>query len=331
MIEPIPFPRLEELPKPPDGKVGWPWTETMKAFPAQMADGSNWPKISIVTPSFNQGQFIEETIRSILLQGYPNLEYIIIDGGSTDRTLKIIENYEPWLSYWVSEKDDGPASAINKGIRKCTGEWFNWINSDDLLLPRSLETLIKIARYVPSAYWISGGRLNLTAEGCPGGFSIPWLIDPTIMFFNKVFLPQDATFIKMSFLLENSNLLNEDSKNIFDTILHYELFQVEPPLLTNAIFSAMRWHKNQITSLGYRRENEESEYLKEYPKTKRITYHIVSRLLKTRYNNVVRSLLALTISLGLSINARRWKACCYVPWEHDFLVIPAWKWLMSGM
>ncbi len=131
-------PRIEELPPPPTGKIGWPWTEQSVPFPEQMLDGSEWPRISIVTPSYNQGQFIEETIRSVVLQGYPNLEYIIIDGGSTDNSVEIIKKYETWLSYWISEKDQGQSDAINKGFNRASGKICAYINSDDIYLPNTL-------------------------------------------------------------------------------------------------------------------------------------------------------------------------------------------------
>jgi glycosyltransferase involved in cell wall biosynthesis len=91
------------------------------------------PKISIITPSFNQGKYLEQTIQSVLNENYSNLEYIIIDGGSTDNSLDIIKKYSAHLTYWVSEKDNGQAAALNKGLKHCTGEIFNWINSDDYL------------------------------------------------------------------------------------------------------------------------------------------------------------------------------------------------------
>jgi len=126
---------------PSSTKQGWPWNKEIQDFPETMPDGSPWPKISIVTPSFNQAQYIEETIRSVLLQGYPNLEYIIIDGGSTDGSVEIIKRYEPWLTYWVSEPDYGQTYAIQKGMDITTGVLKNWLNSDDILLAGSLFSL----------------------------------------------------------------------------------------------------------------------------------------------------------------------------------------------
>jgi glycosyltransferase involved in cell wall biosynthesis len=140
----MPLLYINDLPKPPDGKIGFPWTEggtppdNLGTSPYK---SENLPKISIITPSFNQGEFIEETIRSVLLQGYPNLEYIIIDGGSTDNTLEIIKKYSHFLHYWVSEKDKGQSDAINKGLKHATGDVFNWLNSDDFYLP---DALIKV-------------------------------------------------------------------------------------------------------------------------------------------------------------------------------------------
>jgi glycosyltransferase involved in cell wall biosynthesis len=131
---------LSKLPEPPPGRTGWPWTEASPPFPGQTPSGSAWPKISVVTPSLNQGEFIEETIRSVLLQGYPDIEYIIIDGGSTDKSAEIIEKYSPWLHYWVSEPDTGQSNALNKGFKQATGELYAYINSDDFYEPNAFGT-----------------------------------------------------------------------------------------------------------------------------------------------------------------------------------------------
>jgi GT2 family glycosyltransferase len=122
----------KELPPPPSGKTGWPWI-AKTSTPLDMSNAKGLPRISIVTPSYNQGPYLEQTIRSVLLQGYPDVEYIIIDGGSTDQSVEIIKRYEPWLAYWVSEPDQGQSDAINKGFSRSTGQIMTWLNSDDFL------------------------------------------------------------------------------------------------------------------------------------------------------------------------------------------------------
>lgn len=140
VIDPTPGGLLAALPEPQSIKSGWPWTEQVD--PGIYKSRKNWPKITIVTPSFNQGNFIEQTIRAVLLQNYPNLEYIIIDGGSTDETGTILKKYSNWLSYCVSEKDRGQGHAINKGFSLASGEYYAWINSDDYYLNNSFFKII---------------------------------------------------------------------------------------------------------------------------------------------------------------------------------------------
>jgi len=116
---------------------------------------SKWPRISIVVPSYNQGQFIEQTILSVLNQNYPETEFIIIDGGSTDNTINIIKKHEKYIDYWISENDRGQANAINKGFEIATGDWIGWQNSDDLYMPRAffrLKELIESYQFVDVFY-----------------------------------------------------------------------------------------------------------------------------------------------------------------------------------
>jgi len=107
-------------------------------------DAASWPAISVVTCSYNQGKFLEETITSVLGQQYPRLQYIVIDGGSTDNSVEIIKKYAHRLDYWTSEKDRGQSHAVNKGIARCAGDIFSWINSDDVMSPGALEAVAGI-------------------------------------------------------------------------------------------------------------------------------------------------------------------------------------------
>lgn len=124
------------------------------------------PKISIITPSFNQGKYLEETLLSILNQNYPNLEYIIIDGGSTDESVEIIKKYEEHLAYWVSEPDEGQTHAINKGFRKATGDLVAWMNSDDVYFEKAFDHVSKAFNQTDGKFDVYfGDKANVDEEG----------------------------------------------------------------------------------------------------------------------------------------------------------------------
>jgi len=160
-------PSLKDLPKVSQERKGWPWDEESKQLSEVMTNGKPWPKVSIVTPSYNQGKFIEESIRSVLLQGYPNLEYIIIDAGSKDESIEIIKKYESWISYWVSEPDRGQSNAINKGLAKSNGDFFNWQNADDVLTPNSLATAVAAFTQHPNASYVFGYCVVIDEQSKP--------------------------------------------------------------------------------------------------------------------------------------------------------------------
>lgn len=136
---------MNDFPPAPAGKSGWPWDAP--APPAQIE--APVPRISIIIPSFNQGQFIEETIRSIVLQQWPDLELIIIDGASSDETVEVIRKYERWITYWLSEPDPGQADAIVKGLKRATGDIVAWFNADDFFTDGSFAAIANVWRRNP--------------------------------------------------------------------------------------------------------------------------------------------------------------------------------------
>lgn len=200
---------LNDLPPPPEGKLGWPWTEYIPLLPNKMPNGSDWPLISIVTPSYNQGQFLEETIRSVLLQGYPNVEYLIIDGGSTDNSVDIIKKYEQYITYWVSEPDRGQSDALNKGFRKVTGQLIGWQNSDDYYHPTSFmyaaqaSALLKDIDIVYGSVNCVDQDRNFLKVGYVSQFNfqemLPWvnMFNQSMFFRNRIF--QEGNFINENF------------------------------------------------------------------------------------------------------------------------------------
>jgi glycosyltransferase involved in cell wall biosynthesis len=241
-------PTLLELPPPPLGKTGWPWTVETPALPSARPEGSAWPRISIITPSYNQGQFIEETIRSVLLQGYPDLEYIIIDGGSRDQTVQIIKEYEPWLSYWVSEQDRGQSHAINKGFDQSTGLILGWLNSDDILLPDALATVAVNSPHPDEPMLIAG-----TAEIRDVSLTrVIMVLDRIPRTFFDVFSQFDTCFPQPSVFftrkaLKLTGVLREDLHYAMDLELWLRMAQDVPITVIEQHLSWWRTHEDSKT------------------------------------------------------------------------------------
>lgn len=198
------------------------------AIPELPPGFTTWPKITIVTPSFNQGPYIEETILSVLCQNYPNLEYFIVDGASTDETLSVIKKYENHLDWWVSEKDKGQTDAINKGFRRASGEYMNWLNSDDVLYPGALFTIALEFMKHPNAGFVYGCTEKFNSHGSMGLMQHP-SDDLPMRYFYSFPYGQQACFYSRR-LVEEAGYLNENLNFSMD----YDLF-IRLNLRTQAI------------------------------------------------------------------------------------------------
>lgn len=282
-------PSLTELPPPPEGKTGWPWTVETPPLPPTRPDGSPWPRISIVTPSYNQGQYIEETIRSVLLQGYPDLEYIIIDGSSTDGSVEIIRKYERWLTYWVSEKDRGQVEALTKGFAHVSGKYLNWINSDDYLLPNALEAVSSIAFAATNPDLVSGARLQHIDGAlrlCQNTWQEMW------PFYLAGFpdFPQEATFFS-DIVWQNVSGFDGNLNYIFDVAFYYKALNFSKSVaLTSAPLSVMHVYGEQKTNRADEKKKGERALLAEQYMPTAVRSRLIARLARTRFHRLIRLL-----------------------------------------
>jgi glycosyltransferase involved in cell wall biosynthesis len=216
------------------------------------------PKLSVITPSYNQGHYIERTIRSVLDQGYPNLEYVIVDGGSTDETLEVIRRYEDQLAWWVSEPDEGQSQAINKGIERTSGEIVAYINSDDYYLPGAFETAVA-AFDGPEAAWVAGGAVDVEEGDPPRKLRVWRPKPPTNCEWGRIkgrhcwmlvpwHVPQPSTFWRRD-LFERFGMFRLDMHYAFDAefMLRLAYAGEMPALLPDDFLSTRSVHPQQKT------------------------------------------------------------------------------------
>lgn len=223
------------------------------------------PKISVVTPSLNQGRFLEECITSVIKQDYPDFEYIIIDGGSTDNSLDIIAEYKQYLAYSVSEPDNGQSSAISKGFKKAKGELVAWLNSDDYYLPGAFRKVAEAYGRDPEASFYFGNGLRVDSKGMKKSRffeseTVNFNRDALLYCLNYILQP--ATFINSSYL-KKINFLDEDLHYGMDTDLWLRLSKEKMPAFVPETLSVSREYGNTKTSTGSFQRIEELRQIAE--------------------------------------------------------------------
>lgn len=210
----------------------------------------NYPKITIVTPSFNQGEFLEETIRSVLDQGYPNLEYIVIDGGSTDQSVEIIRKYADRLTYWVSEKDSGMYDAIQKGFARSTGEIMAWINSDDRYHPKSLFVIADVFRNLPEVEWVQANPSSMDEQGrIVANFSSRRWSRYHFYLRDYKYIQQESTFWRRSLWEKSGGSLRTDLRYAGDFELWLRFFDFARLYILRSVVGTFRLRSGNQFSL----------------------------------------------------------------------------------
>ena len=179
------------------------------------------PTLTVITPSYNQGRFLAETMDSVLSQGIPDLEYIVVDGGSTDESVEVIKRYEEHLTYWVSEKDRGQSHAINKGLALATGTWVAYLNSDDVYLPGALQSLLAALEKRPGARWIAGGVVGFgTADAPVDEWHLPVVPDSMLDLLSSRFQMAQPGHVWSRELLASVGGFDESLRYLFDINLY---------------------------------------------------------------------------------------------------------------
>lgn len=211
-------------------------------LPSPTPPPGGWPLISVIVPSFNQGNFLKHTLASILSQNYPNLECIVVDGGSSDDSLEVIRSVEDRLTWWCSEKDDGHGDALNKGFAKATGEVLCWLNSDDLMAPWGLWVVGDVFARFPEVEWLTGEYGIWDAHGrlvaaYPGGATASEYLRR-----NEADLQQESTFWRRSLWTRAGGKIDTSYRLMIDAELWLRFFQHATLYSLKTVVSGYRWH-----------------------------------------------------------------------------------------
>jgi glycosyltransferase involved in cell wall biosynthesis len=206
-----------------------------------------WPKIALVTPVRNSGKYIEATIQSVLSQEYPNLEYFVVDGGSTDGTVEIIQRYESQISGWVSERDEGMYDAINKGFARTSGEIMGWISATDVLHPGGLGVVGRVFRDLPEVEWITGRPTWIDEAGTAMGMlDIPrWSRYRFLAGANR-YIQQESTFWRRGLWERAGGFVDASRRYVSDFELWVRFFRHAKLYSVDAVIGGFRMHEDSL-------------------------------------------------------------------------------------
>jgi glycosyltransferase involved in cell wall biosynthesis len=260
----------------------------------------NYPKISIVTPSFNQAEYLEKTILSVLNQGYPDLEYIIIDGGSSDGSVDIIKKYEEHIKYWVSETDYGHGNALNKGFSNSTGEIMAWLNSDDIYYPYTFKAVAEVFESFSDINWIQGKNSVVDASGRLIDFKYSLKNVYSFLTGDYKWIQQESVFWRRKLWEKSGSHISEKMKLMVDNELWSRFFLIDDIWHLDFALSAFRSHESNRSKLQWESVNSEMEFIidtlrnslteENYSSLVALENHLASVLKKNEKEKVLRKL-----------------------------------------